>query len=67
MVGTVVWVVSMPIDIDQDFREVIAKRNQANNKESFKRGDLKNCVQEAIRDWIRIQNQELMLSGHIKR
>lgn len=61
MAGTVVWVVSMPIDLDKDFRKVISEKNKANNKEAFKRGDLKDCVQDAIRDWIRKQNQELML------
>ena len=50
--GKVVWVVSIPIELDTEFRDVIFK-----NK-GTKRGNLKESVEEAIREWIRKKRQE---------
>jgi hypothetical protein len=54
--GRVVWVVSIPIELDEDFRKTIQtiKPNGI-----IKRGDLKESVEEAIHDWIRKKRQGL--------
>ena len=58
MKGRIVWVVSMSVDIDQEFRDVIHKTRGS------KRGNLRDSVEEAIQEWIRKKNQELMILGH---
>jgi hypothetical protein len=54
--GRIVWVVSIPLELDTDFRKTIQliKPNG-----TIKRGDLKESVEEAIRDWIRKKRQGL--------
>jgi len=48
----------MSVDIDQEFRDVIHKTRGS------KRGNLRDSVEEAIQEWIRKKNQELMILGH---
>lgn len=56
MKGRIVWVVSMPIELDEDFRKTI---QEIQPHGIIKRGDLKASVEEAIKDWIRKKRQEM--------
>lgn len=59
-----IWVVDVGIEIDESFRVALLKSKP---NSVVKRGDFKEAVKEAAIDWIRKKNQELMLSGSIKR
>jgi len=50
--GRIVWVVSIPMELDESLRNIISLRNKANHGQAFKRGDLRDAVEEAIKDWI---------------
>ena len=50
--GRIVWVVSIPVELDESLRNIISLRNKANHSQAFKRGDLRDAVEEALRDWL---------------
>ncbi len=53
--GSIVWVVSVSSDLDKEFRQVITKKHDG----KIKRGDLKDSLIEAVKDWNTKQNQIL--------
>jgi len=62
--GRIVWVVSIPIELDESFRNIISMRNKASSKQAFKRGDLKNALEEAVREWINKQTVVIDKRGY---
>ena len=64
MKGRIVWVVSIPIELDESFRNIISMRNKAKFSQAFKRGDLKDAVEEAVREWINKQTVVIDKRGY---
>ena len=64
MKGEIVWVVSIPIELDESFRNIISMRNKAKFGQAFKRGDLKDAVEEAVREWINKQTVVIDKRGY---
>ncbi len=51
--GVIVWVSAVPLELDLEFRKIITRKNNG----KIKRGDLKNSLIEAVKDWNKKQNQ----------